>query len=148
MKIARILGAALVFVALASIGAHDLLAQSGPCGEGNDVVTQQITRWLTEPEFDWVREELGVEGLNASALRMLGVGDQATCARLRRELPKEIKIQGGQASQYAVFFQIGDRYLVALRARPIDDRRPSMPPPDQTVGFDPDFNIVGVIVGQ
>ena len=69
------------------------------------------------------------------------------CKRLGKEIPEGYKVKGDNAPYFAVFYAVGDRYIVAVRSAPIRDIKPRPRGPDQTIAFDSEFRkIAGLII--
>ncbi len=116
----------------------------GPCGAPDADVRAELIEVLTAPEHADTRERMQLTGLTADDLVELGGAHEDTpvCARLLAALPSEIDFRGAQASMAATLYRAGERYIVAIRARPINENRPKFPGPDLTWSYTMDFRFI------
>ena len=117
----------------------------GPCGPSQPEVQQELADFLSAPDLAGVRQRMGLAGALPSELTQLGTtpAESSACARLRAALPSALRVTGASAPSTAAFFRVGNMFLVAVRARPINAKNPTAPGPDQTLSFTEAFEYMG-----
>lgn len=122
------------------------MAQEGPCPADVPIVRWYVEGFLKE-EDPSTRETLGLTEVADEPLRLLGgeKGDAAICAQLYRAVPKAYTVRGKNAPDRATFYQVGNRYILALTgARIREGIFPSGP--EQYMGFDLDLQRIGGVI--
>ena len=123
-------------------------SESGSCPEEDPRVRAQLEELLQSDDRMSQREILDLTAVASEPLRLLREpDDHRVCKRLGQEIPEAYKVKGDNARYFAVFYTVGDRYIVAVRSAPFRDKKPRTRRPDQTITFDSEFRkIAGIIV--
>lgn len=125
----------------------DRAPQEGPCPADEPGLRSFINHILTSADKASERQALGFTAIPDQPLRALGSakGDPAVCAHLYRAVPKGYTVRGKNAPDMVVFYQVGNRYVLALTGARIEE---GVPPsgPEQYMSFDQDLNRIGRVL--
>ncbi|MDT8369604.1 MAG: hypothetical protein RQ745_10390 [Longimicrobiales bacterium] len=123
-------------------------ATPGPCPADEPSVRRFVDHLLHSETKRGEQEALGVTHVTGEPLRLLGdePEDVRVCASLFREVPTAYHVRGPNAPNTVVFYQIGDRYILALTYTKIPERGPLPLMPERYASYDLDLNKVGGVV--